>query len=440
MDSVARPILQNRVQYNGYCGCSWCYENGIYDHNAMRYPLKQKDAKIRTDESHRTDCQKKEKYKKPSFKGVKGFSVLLTLLSFDMVWDFPVDYLHADLLSVVKYLWDIWIETKIIKADGFRELNERLMKMTPPHEIHRQPRPMNEKAKWKASEWRSWLLFYSIVCLQGLIPTEVLNNYSLLVESIFILLQDSISEEELRVCEEKLFVFVAQCQEMFGNNVMTFNIHSLLHLVQSVRMTGPLWTSSTFPFEGAIFYLKRAITGPKGVYNQLAKRTLMNLTFDYTLKKLASSETRVHFCEKIFSHPDCKNAVKASDGIVLLGPRGQTEEDVHIFDRCVFKSSVIHSTQYIRPTRTNDTFVLLHSKEIGEITEIKYENGRTYISLNMFNEVSDESISVSHIQKVERTSLAISVVPLEFIKEKLMYMNFGDSSYVARLPNTIEVQ
>ena len=90
--------------------------------------------------------------------------MLHTLLSFDMVWGLPVEYLHAELQGVVKYLCDIWIETKIIAVDGLRELNERLMKMTSPHEIHRQPRPMNEKATWKASEWRSWLLSYSKIC------------------------------------------------------------------------------------------------------------------------------------------------------------------------------------------------------------------------------------------------------------------------------------
>ena len=29
-DSVARPILQNRLQYNAYEGCSWCYQYGVY--------------------------------------------------------------------------------------------------------------------------------------------------------------------------------------------------------------------------------------------------------------------------------------------------------------------------------------------------------------------------------------------------------------------------
>ena len=26
VDSVCRPILQNRIQFNGYYGCSWCYQ------------------------------------------------------------------------------------------------------------------------------------------------------------------------------------------------------------------------------------------------------------------------------------------------------------------------------------------------------------------------------------------------------------------------------
>ncbi|CAG5072750.1 Protein of unknown function, partial [Cotesia congregata] len=39
VDSVARPILQNRLQFNGFYGCSWCYHHGIYDSRSMRYPL-----------------------------------------------------------------------------------------------------------------------------------------------------------------------------------------------------------------------------------------------------------------------------------------------------------------------------------------------------------------------------------------------------------------
>ena len=114
----------------------------------MRYPLRNEDANIKTNKSHRKDYKKTTKAK-TTVRGVKGFSVLLTLLTIDMVWGFPVDYLHSELLGVVKYLWGVWIETKLITPEKLRELNKRLLNITPPHEIHRLPKAFVEKAKWK---------------------------------------------------------------------------------------------------------------------------------------------------------------------------------------------------------------------------------------------------------------------------------------------------
>ena len=39
VDSVARPLLQNRIKFNGRSGCSYCYHFGVYDSGSMRYPL-----------------------------------------------------------------------------------------------------------------------------------------------------------------------------------------------------------------------------------------------------------------------------------------------------------------------------------------------------------------------------------------------------------------
>jgi len=45
-----------------------------------------------------------------SIKGVKGPSILMNLLYFDLIWDFVVDYMHTILLGVIKshmeYLFD----------------------------------------------------------------------------------------------------------------------------------------------------------------------------------------------------------------------------------------------------------------------------------------------------------------------------------------------
>ena len=95
--------------------------------------------------------------------------------------------------------------------------------------------------------------------------------------------------------------------------------------------------------------------------------------------------------------------------------------------------------KYNRPTKSNDTVVTLKSSEIGEIFDFQYENGKTYISLNLYNEIPHELICVSHIKKVQSKNLVLTV-PIESIHQKLVYMQIVDCVYVVRLPNTFEIQ
>ena len=67
---------------------------------------------------------------------------------------------------------------------------------------------------------------------------------------------------------------------------------------------------------------------------------------------------------------------------------------------------MFHSTKYIRPTKTNDTFIVLTSMEICEFTDCKYKYGNTYVSLHLFSEVPID-LQISHIRKIRRTTLAI---------------------------------
>lgn len=58
-DSVARSLLQFRLKFNGYFGCSYCYQKGIFI-NTMRYPFEGESLKIRTHESHVRDIREFE--------------------------------------------------------------------------------------------------------------------------------------------------------------------------------------------------------------------------------------------------------------------------------------------------------------------------------------------------------------------------------------------
>ena len=52
-DSAAQPILQNRLQYNAYDSCSWCYQHG-YHSGCIRFPF-DPDFAYRSHESHLND-------------------------------------------------------------------------------------------------------------------------------------------------------------------------------------------------------------------------------------------------------------------------------------------------------------------------------------------------------------------------------------------------
>ncbi|CAG5100659.1 Protein of unknown function, partial [Cotesia congregata] len=52
-------------------------------------------------------------------------------------------------------------------------------------------------------------------------------------------------------------------QNFFGETAMRFNVHLLLHAVEFVRKSGPLWANYAYPHESNIHFLKMLINGAK---------------------------------------------------------------------------------------------------------------------------------------------------------------------------------
>ena len=99
VDSVARPIIQNRLQYNGYYGCSWCYHPGRTVGRTVKYPIDM-ESDLCSKATHIEDLLgvQANRYRRP-IRGVKGPTTSLHLPHFDPVWSFPVEYMHEVLLG-----------------------------------------------------------------------------------------------------------------------------------------------------------------------------------------------------------------------------------------------------------------------------------------------------------------------------------------------------
>lgn len=162
VDSVARPVIQNRLQFNGHYGCSWCYQFGKYENGAMRYPFEDEDPPLRNHNTFIQDMLQAEQANR-FIMGVKGYAEITNLHNFDCVWGFPYDYMHTLLLGTVCTLWTkIWTvkgkDKFYLTKEDIKNVERRLLNIRLPREIHRIPRSFTA-GKWKASEWRSWVIY-----------------------------------------------------------------------------------------------------------------------------------------------------------------------------------------------------------------------------------------------------------------------------------------
>ncbi|CAG5093415.1 Protein of unknown function [Cotesia congregata] len=369
VDSVARPVLQNRLQFNGFYGCSWCYQRGQTSSRSMKYPLSSDTPRLRDHESyvkdvekHKNDIKKLRKTKKNekyTVFGIKGSSVLSSLSDFDCVWGFPHDYMHGVLLGVTRQLWNKWSK-EFLSVDQRKLINARLTAIQPPNEIHRTPQILLKRKSWKATEWRSWLLFYSVPVLSGILRQDLLDSYKLLVKSIFKLLSVNLTENELLQCEMDLLKFVYDCQNLYGISFITFNVHSLLHIVDSVRKNGPSWATSTYAFENNIYNLKLQVSGPNGVLGQMAIRTLRSNNFQKVLAT-ESNETCRQFSEGILNkkRPNVSKAVESDNGALLMDHvnEGQLENSAYSIVVVYFKKRCI-TVKYINKQEKLTTHLL----------------------------------------------------------------------------------
>ena len=74
------------------------------------------------------------------------------------------------------------------------------------------------------------------------------------------------------MAEIALKKFVITVGVLYGQKHVSFNVHQLCHLAQSVRDWGPLWATSAFPFEGNNKGLLNLFCGTQYVPQQMMKR------------------------------------------------------------------------------------------------------------------------------------------------------------------------
>jgi len=149
-------------------------------------------------------------------------------------------------------------------------LDKRPTSIRVPDVISQKPRTLEDRAHWKATEFRAWLLHFSVPVLMEILPPPYQQHYSLMVTAMSLLVSEKISHKVLSDAEKIIDLFCKELGTLYGEKAMTMNAHQLRHFVYFVRLYGPLWVYSCFGFENMNGCLTSLIHGTRHNAEQVA--------------------------------------------------------------------------------------------------------------------------------------------------------------------------
>ncbi|KAJ8316716.1 hypothetical protein KUTeg_005735 [Tegillarca granosa] len=439
-DSPAKCLFQDFTQFNGYYGCPYCLNPGVYNKigHCQTYPYNIESpsgcSELRThmdtiEHAHITRKNLADGKKKYAEKGVKGMSWGFSLPNFDIINSMCLDYMHAVLLGVMKHLLNLWFTKDKMEmfsiSKKIKTVQERLMQIKPPNNVTRTPRTLDDLKHWKASEYRSFLLFYGPVCLYEVLPQIYYDHFMLLSTSIWLLLQQEISQRDLDEATRHLRYFCYQMSALYARAV---------NIVQKL----PEMVKSMDP-------------------DSAAARLQKKMTHDrYKAKLVTLVKDRIYVVgksEEITSDKDLFQLIELAHPFCRSKPMK--------YKRALIHGQMIHSKSYQKVSQRNSftvSFALANEKCYGavqyfvdlniSVEDYVHEKASDYYAVvNKFRHrnldlTNDETtgMNTKHLHILEKQREDLMLIPLSAVQEKVIFMDVNglDFIVVGHFPNTIE--
>jgi hypothetical protein len=372
VDAPARAAIQNIHLYNGQFGCSMCEHEGLSvktgDGHCRVYPVTNTEPILRSSESMALQAREAVA-ENTTVQGVKGPTIVSVIPNLDLGSSFIPDYMHCVLLGVTRQFLTLWLSSSNSQEVWYigrsvPEIDAELLGIKPPDVITRAPRSLSVRKFWKAAEYRSWLLYYSVPLLKSFLPPQHFQHWLLLVASIFILLSESISNLDIDLTAVLLKMFVKGVENLYGLNHCSYNVHQLVHLPRSVERWGPLWATSAFVFETGNGSLLNLVHGTQNVGMQLVNTIQLINGLNLLDKKMPSTfDRQIQTCVLGTS---CKVNISAYERLAIQNLLGIDISTVPllVYKRCCIKGGSYKSMVYKRDSRRN-TYTISYQNPVG---------------------------------------------------------------------------
>lgn len=453
VDSVARAPMQGLKQFNGSYGCNWCLHAGEQIMHIRRattkYPVTDVEPTRRDHANTKLHMQQSVTTNAPVF-GVKNVSPLILLKGFDVIDGFVPDYMHCIDLGVVKQFTEYWFGTGpySIPSQYSDVIVKTLEAFKVPTQLCRLSRSIHDRKYWKSKEWENWLLYYSLPLLAE-IPNfdKYMKHWARLVEAAHILLRESISANQLNRARTLLREFVTLTQDYYTADAMTFNVHQLTHMADSVEHWGPLWAHCGYPFESGNGKILEMVHGAKGVLNQICRnlsrcRSVRMLQkhvalrpgsavtgYCYYLDNRCTAKSDKYIQGRYFA----KRYLPIGRQVLMVdndfAPCNPTAYDKLVKDKSLFKScnNVCN--------RSNNSFAQTEDGSFIQIVQFIVDGNNeltVFKKIDVLNCFSEECTTVMLVRSIDDNE---SIIETRKIKKLCVFMSVGDKQYISAVPN-----
>lgn len=141
-----------------------------------------------------------------------------------------------------------------------------------PNEFVRKPRSLDEIKRWKATDFRFFVLYAGAIVLKGNIEKDKYINFLCLHIAVTIFSNDLYIQEYGDYVHSLLKSFIQNFGKLYGKENMSYNIHGLIHIYDDIQIFGNLNKYSTFPFENYLQNLKKLLRKHEKPLQQIVKR------------------------------------------------------------------------------------------------------------------------------------------------------------------------
>lgn len=143
-----------------------------------------------------------------------------------------------------------------------------------PIEIHRSIRNSNTLLRWKATEFRTILLYVGVVVFKQMIPAKEYTLFLNLYCAVKLCMADFNMELDKRVELIGILMkkYVNGYKKVYGVHTITSNIHNLIHISEDIKRFLNINTISTYPFENHLSVINRLVRAYKHPLTQVINR------------------------------------------------------------------------------------------------------------------------------------------------------------------------